>query len=241
MLKRNGVRLFHWPWQIVLLTMGLSISARAVTLSPGGAVLTSGTSTNLRPELVANLLTNLTESFVGVSTSGTITFTGSLRLEVRQEVVAGTLDFYFQIINDPTSLNSIARLTTASYTRFLTDVDWRTDRPGSIAVTSADRQALGDAVGFNFTSTPLGAGVISPGSTSHWFFVKTDATQFGLGTVALIDGGVATVAAFAPIPEPSTSVLVIGALCSVGALLRANGKRLRAERWHTPVPSRCGD
>lgn len=204
----------------LLLMIALIVPARAVVLAPGNNVTTPGTSLALRPELAGSVLTNVTEPFVGTSVSGT-NFTGELILQVVKETTAGTLDFYYQVINNSTSPDSLERVTTSNFTGFLTDVDFRLDSSGTVGSSSADRQASGNGVGFNFTAGA--GGVIQPGATSQVFFVKTSATQFTTGTVSVIDTGIATVPGFSPIPEPSTGCLI--ALSSVLLLLGASRAR----------------
>jgi hypothetical protein len=189
----------------IALLLSLSFQAKAVVLTPGSAVLTPGT-TALPGGTV---LTNETEAFTGANFSGTI------QLEVVKET-GGTLDFYFQLSNSASSINAIEHLTTTNYAGFATDVDWTTNAaPGitsSVGVLSTDatRLSSADTVGFDFVSTPLGSGVLQPGQNSALLFIKTDATQYSAGGIALIDGSTSMVSAFAPVavPEPGTWVLV---------------------------------
>src|ERR1035437_6176725 len=96
------------------------------------------------------------------------TFTGTIQLEVVKES-GGTLDFYFQVFNNSSSLDAIMRLTTGNYTGFATDVDWTTNTAVGVASsvgvpsTSASRTTA-DTVGFAF-SVP-GSGAILPGTNS---------------------------------------------------------------------------
>ena len=146
-------------------------------------------------------------AFAGTTVLGVTNFTGTLQLQVVKETGSGTLDFYFQIFNDSSSLDAIDRLTTGNYTGFATDVDWTNNATIGVASTFANR-ATADTVGFSFVGAPFGNGLILPGTNSAVLFIKTDATQFTQGTVQLINDATANVLAFAPVPEPSTGALV---------------------------------
>ena len=193
----------------IVLLLSASFQAKAVVLTSGG-VLTPGT-TALSGGTV---LTNETVAFSGISGLGATNFTGSIQLEVVKET-GGTLDFYFQVSNNASSLDAIMRLTTGNYTGFATDVDWTTNAAVGVASsigvrsTSATRTTT-DTVGFNFVDGSLGgSGVLLPGTNSALLFIKTDATQFTAGSVSLINDATVNIPAFAPVvPEPGTWVLV---------------------------------
>ena len=187
----------------VLVVFPLAFEASASPLSVGGTVLTPGTT----PLGAGTVLTNATMAFAGTTVLGVTNFTGTLQLQVVKETGSGTLDFYFQIFNDSSSLDAIDRLTTGNYTGFATDVDWTNNATIGVASTFANR-ATADTVGFSFVGAPFGNGLILPGTNSAVLFIKTDATQFTQGTVQLINDATANVLAFAPVPEPSTGALV---------------------------------
>jgi len=71
-------------------------------------------------------------------------------------------------------------------------------------------------VGFNFGPV-TGIGV---GEQTYLLVIRTNATAFTSGTVALIDGGVASFTAWAPIPEPSAILLFGMVLVGTTLLLR---------------------
>jgi hypothetical protein len=158
----------------------------------------------------------------------------------------GTLDFYYQVTNNTTAPNCghagqpgcdpIARETDTSFTGFATATGFRVDGAslfggvfvnGTAIPITADRNSVGDVVGFSFT--PPQAGAIQPGQTSVVLVISTDATNFTAGNASVIDGGVTTVASFEPsgsvsrTPEPASFLLLGGGLVALISI-----RRLRA-------------
>jgi len=195
--------------------------ASAVTIAPGGAALTNGTSLGADGSLNNGLViaSNATP-FIGVDSFANIKFTGTLYANVVREA-SGTLSFYYQIHNDLTSLDAIERFTNQSFTGFSTNADYRTDAQlgttggsglvGTVGSRFATRSSTGAVVGFNFWST---TGFVPQGADTYWHVIRTDATLYTSGSTALLNGGIATVQTFAPIvPEPgSLALLGLGAL-----------------------------
>lgn len=148
----------------------------------------------------------------------------------------GTLDFYYQVVNNANSATSLARESDVNFLGFLTSAAYRVDGgslPGgiftngfsSIFPVSADRDVTATTVGFNFISLQ-----ISPGATSVVFIISTNAITFTAGDAEVIGGGAATVASFQPlaaaaVPEPA-SVALMGA----GLIALAGIRRLRFGR-----------
>jgi hypothetical protein len=144
----------------------------------------------------------------------------------------GTLDFYYQVKANLTAPNCgssvgqppcdpIAREASFSFAGYLTSVGFRTDGaslPGSFFIDGtvspliADRNAVGDVVGFSFS--PPDSAKIQPGQASLVLVIGTNAMSFAPGNVSLFDGGVTTVSSWEPsgptsTPEPS-SLLLLG-------------------------------
>ncbi len=134
----------------------------------------------------------------------------------------GTLDFYYQITNNPTSTNCgtafkpacdpLARETSVSFSGSTTALGFRTDGGalggfssfvnGTVHPVAGDRDAGGDVIGFSFG--PPDAARIQPGQTSNVLVISTNATTFTSGGATVSDGGTFTVAAFAPAPVTPT-------------------------------------
>src|SRR5579862_2266027 len=67
------------------------------------------------------LLADMTSTFSYTTTSGTNT--GTIESAVYND--GGTLDFYYQVTNDPTSATALARLTATNFDGFMTDAGFR--------------------------------------------------------------------------------------------------------------------
>jgi len=152
-------------------------------------------------------------------------YTGALRAAVvRNET--NTLDFYYQVTNDATSLTSLGRETNFNFSGFNTSVFFRTDNApavgggfvtGTETPDTADRDN-GGVVGFNFLTGATGSsGKIDPGETSSILVVRTNATLFAPGISSVINGSGTSVTTFQPvIPEPaSLGLLTAGALLAL--------------------------
>jgi hypothetical protein len=180
-----------------------------------------------------------TDSVSGLNAQGNVLYTGTLRSAVYRNLL-GTLDFYYQFFNSTSSPDSISRITMNSFAGFTTDIGYTNqniDGNGNADVNfvGSNRNQvplIGErvsaaTVGFNF-GAGSSAPKINPGETSSILVIRTNATNFGIGSTSIINGAVANIATFAPaassdVPEPATYALMGAGLVALG-LLRRNRK-----------------
>jgi len=127
------------------------------------------------------------------------------------------LDFVYSILNNATSTDLISRITAVNFSGFNTDVGYFTAAAfpgGTIVPTTVDRNSA-STVGFNFNS-------FAPGDESLVLVIKTNASAFTSGSLNIVDnaGGMASVAAFAPVPEPGLIYPLACSLLAMAAYLR---------------------
>ena len=172
--------------------------ATPVPLPPGGTVTFAPT------------MSSFSGTFV---TSTSMTFSNPFENGTVNEDVyrsGGTLDFYYQVVNNASSPDSLSRITVSVFSGYTTAVDYLLN--GGDAPTTATRQAVGDSVGFYFT--------VSPGTSSDWLEVATNATAYDMkGAVSLIDTQSTYMSGEpepAAIPEPLSLGLISGGLLIIG-------------------------
>lgn len=174
------------------LIFGLTATAKAVVLAPGGAALATGAASP-----GGTLLTSILGApFTGVDAGGTVYFTGTLSQWVRQNAT-GML-FEYQFSNSSGSI--INRLSATNFTGFYTDVD--------VVAGAASMMTRSDASTVAFAPPWLSPGV-GPGETSPLFWIQTDALYYGPGGVVVQDGGNARISCYGPaVPEPGSMLLL---------------------------------
>lgn len=218
-------------WATVLLLT--PSAAQAALLLPG---------TTVAPDILADVPVaveaSITQGFAGDD------YTGSLTAAVIRNA-GGTLDFYYQITNSASSTADLTRNVNSAFaviappTVFTTQVFYRIDDAGlaafgfsagdaDAAPTTADRNANGRRVGFNFG--PLN--MIDPGDTSRILVIRTDAIAFTNGVSTVTDGltdpefvGTFQPATAAAIPEPASLLLLSSAFGAAGYMARRRSRR----------------
>jgi len=171
-----------------------------------------------------SLLAEESTPFTYTTTAGTNT--GFVYSAVYDD--GGTLDFYYQVLNSPTSATALARLTATNFASFTTNSAYRTDGStlaglfldGTVAPQTSDSNADGSVIGFSFTP-PISAEIL-PGDASNVLIISTNATMWSPGNVNIIDGGTVTVASYQPgsVPEPASLGLMGLGLIALAGLRR---------------------
>lgn len=176
----------------------LPTAAFSALLNPGSAIIAAG---DLAPVGGSVIAGGVPVPFVAPTFSGTLT-TSVISGDVSNPW--GGLTFTFLLHNN--GANSIGRLTLNDFAGFLTDVSYQTPLIGQ-APTFVDRSGSGDIIGFNFIPAPIGIGSLGAGADSALLVVQTNALAYRTSIASVIDGTVASVATFAPVPEPSSLML----------------------------------
>jgi len=173
---------------IIILLSGATQVYATMVRAGESVVLPFGTSYAIRPELGGVILEDRTLHF-----SLPNMVSGWIEETVMRESSSGTLDFYYKIHSDVTSVYSISQVDFVNYVGFSTDVDWRNDLLASIRPYSAAKSSDGHLVSFTWghiypDRLPLLD--IHGGETTFFFFIKTDATNYNSnGSVTVYSEG----------------------------------------------------
>lgn len=196
----------------------LATQSAAAPLPPGTALF--GPSTEGDP-VGGSLVTTSTDAFTVPGA-----FSGTLKTDVISGDTSnpfGGLTFIYTLSNDGVAgPNSIGRLSLAGLSGFGLDGSYQIPATG-VAPASIDRNPSGDVVGFNFVplASDPATGFLAPGTSSAVLVIQTDATAYAKGSFgSLIDGGVGTVEAIIPVPEPATIVLTLVGLAATAVVGR---------------------
>ncbi len=213
-------------------------AGQAAVLLPGATVVLTPADILMTP--IGLVEASIKQSFVTDGTEGSLT-----AAVVRN--AGGTLDFYYQITNSPSSTEDLLRNVNSAFdlpsTDFTTEVFYRIDAIGSppglftagsagATPATADRSSNARRVGFNFAA-------IDPGETSRILVIRTDATTFTNGVsqvnegLSSIDGTFDVVGTFQPaaaaIPEPASLVLLSSAFAAAGYMARHRARKRKPE------------
>jgi hypothetical protein len=137
----------------------------------------------------------------------------------------GGLTFTYLLTNSAVSTGEIDRLSINDYAGFLVDASYQVPTAG-LPPTLMNRSGLGDVVGFNYVGAPVGAGVLTPGSSSALMVVQTNATLFAPTLVSVLNGLGTMVSSLGPaVPEPCS--LVLGGIGTAVAAIFRSRRRSR--------------
>jgi MYXO-CTERM domain-containing protein len=193
--------------------------AHAIVLAPGG----SGPPDSLTD--IGTLIATTTAPFV--SNMGASDFSGTYTEDVIRgnQFGANDLSWFILVTNNPKA--GAASIETVSASSFLgiatTDVGWCTNcMNGTVAPTKVERTSNGEAINWFMDLTP--------GSTSVWLQIDTDASRFVSvpGAVSFIDAGVVSVPGFSSVsgvPEASTWAMLLLGFAGLGFAARRTRKR----------------
>lgn len=151
-----------------------------------------------------------------VSPYNTSTIDGTLTSIVAKTAATGDNLIFAWVINTAnTSTSSIGRFTTTGWSGWSSAVAQHVPSGGVDLRSSTTATRFDDDVlGFNFDQ--IGANALAPGTTSTVFWALSDATSYTSSIGNLIDGSIAQVTTFAPVPEPG---LMIAAGAGLAALM----------------------
>ncbi|HVH68383.1 MAG TPA: hypothetical protein VM716_10980 [Gemmatimonadales bacterium] len=167
----------------------------SAVLVPGATISVPSSTAATEPDLTGVVLHDSLIPFVILDSLRRVVCRGRLQDRVVRSNQTGLLHFYYRIRGDRRRQRGRIRSgVTLSFGLATLSVGYRLDGLGVVNPTSATRTA--DTVQFDFKS-PL-----SCGAESRFFFIKTNAKNFGPGQTALVlsGGQSVTLNTVAPVP-----------------------------------------
>jgi hypothetical protein len=214
----------------VVLATGTIAQADVANLAPGDFAggLFGVTNTEL-PELIGASVSDIFQDFTIYSggkgaQGGGVLYEGTLMTRVVRSNQTGNLTFNYRIMDPAPGFDGvISDIDLTGYSDFETRVEYRSEvsGPGDEGPVDASRSEDGDVINFDFGL------ILDSNKASRFFFVMTDATEFGqpggeaaggfggaLATIYLQSGESVTLNVVGPspsIPAPGTLLLLSGA------------------------------
>jgi hypothetical protein len=190
---------------------GFINAANAVVLTPGSFVALPGTSSAAEPSLAGTVVVDELADFSFAAYDGTVS--GQVQIRV-VESVDNTVDFYWRVFNDAGSSGAIADFRIGDFITPTYDANYRIDGLGDDA---PDQALLFDDPFDGYVNFNFGDGGLLAGTSSNFFFLDTDATDYARTAVYdLTNLGQTQISRsysmYAPaynVPEPS-SLLLLG-------------------------------
>jgi hypothetical protein len=213
---------------IVAALNSLAGFAGAAVLPAGGVVGLAGTTVAVAPELAGTVQDDPLHPFQIVDGGGNVLVSGNLQDRVVKSDDLGTMIFSPRLRDLAGTAGAapieIYGLSIDGYGDYSTDVEYRVDGLGDAGPNIANRSVDGEELTFRYEISP-----ILPPDESYFNSILTDATAFAPIGTATIYGRVGANGPFfsttlrginVPVPEPSASVLVLGALGLAAAVRR---------------------
>jgi hypothetical protein len=212
----------------VAAAIAFSGAAQAVVLVPGVTTPLPGTSAASDPSLAGTIIQDILTPFTMSTPGGAVT--GDIQSRVVL-AVDGTLDFYWRVINDPTSAGPVGVLRTGDFSTSSYNANFRTDGVGTVAPQTAFL-FVSPTPGFINWAFPGPQG-LQPGQSSMFMFLDTNATSFAQTAIVDVASSDTTqisnlISTFGPsaVPEPSTWAMMLIGFIGLGFAFRQSRRKV---------------